>query len=308
MTHPTSPGTMLAAALDAARRGWSVFPLVAGAKVPAIEQWPQRATSDTDRIERYWSHPASCRHGVGIACGPSGLLVIDLDQPKPGQAVPPRWQRPGICDGSDVLADLCDHAGQPFPFHTHTVRTGRGGLHLYFTQPAGEQLRNTEGSKGHGLGWLIDTRGHGGYVVAAGTTVNGHRYDTIHDTEPAPLPGWLTDRLTPAVTGPQAGAAAGPVQLRTTRRSAYLDAAIRAELEHVTTAPEGERNKALFIAAQNLGQLAAGGNLDTDEVRDLLTAAAAAPIAAGAYTARQADKTITSGLRAGAKRPRKVAA
>jgi hypothetical protein len=300
---------MLTIALSAAERGWSVFPLVPGAKVPRIDDWPAKATTDPARLRRWWGWPRHERHGVGIACGPSGLLVIDLDQPKPGAAVPERWQHPGIHDGADVLAALCEDAGQPLPFDTHTVRTGRGGLHLYFTQPAGVQLRNTEGGKGGGLGWLIDTRGHGGYVVAAGVTVNAATYQTIHDTAPAPLPAWLTNRLTPAPTAAAPGPA-GPVRLTTGHRSSYLDAAVRAELDHVTTAPSGQHNRALFIAAQNLGQLVAGGALDETETFQLLLAAERALAAAcpEPHPERQAIATIRSGLRAGAKRPRKVAA
>ncbi|WP_370027732.1 bifunctional DNA primase/polymerase [Planotetraspora sp. GP83] len=83
---------------------------------------------------------------------------------------PPRTA--GVNDGADVLAVLCEQAGQPLPFDTFTVRTRRGGLHLYFTAPiGGPVLGNTQGSRG-GLGWLIDTRAHGGYVVGPGSVVD----------------------------------------------------------------------------------------------------------------------------------------
>jgi hypothetical protein len=55
------------------------------------------------------------------------------------------------------------------PDRTYTVATASGGEHLYFRQPVGLQLRNTQGEHGSGLGWCIDTRGHGGFVVAAGS-------------------------------------------------------------------------------------------------------------------------------------------
>ena len=71
-----------------------------------------------------------------------------------------------------MLAALCERHGQPLPFETFMVRTGRGGLHLYFTAPPGVRLGNTAGELGRGLGWLIDTRGHGGYVVAPGSVVD----------------------------------------------------------------------------------------------------------------------------------------
>jgi hypothetical protein len=104
------------------------------------------------------------------------LLVVDLDQPKPGAAVPPYWQSiGGVADGSDVLAVLAEHAGRPFPADTYTVHTGRGGTHLYFARPAAIRLGNSAGDRG-GLGWLIDSRGGGGYIVAAGSTVDGRPY------------------------------------------------------------------------------------------------------------------------------------
>ncbi|MDI1466273.1 bifunctional DNA primase/polymerase, partial [Catellatospora sp. KI3] len=45
----------MAAALAAARKGWHVFPLIPGAKEPAVSRWEQRATTDPDRIRRCWS-------------------------------------------------------------------------------------------------------------------------------------------------------------------------------------------------------------------------------------------------------------
>jgi hypothetical protein len=184
---------------------------------------------------------------------------------------------------------------------THTVLTGRGGEHLYFAAPTGGELRKTQGR----LGWLIDSRAAGGYVVGAGSTAAGRRYRTVHDIAPAALPEWLSD----ALVAPSAPAQlTAPIQLATARRSSYLDAAIRAETERVSIPAEGERNLNLYKAAVALGQLVAGGALTDAEIRGVLAGAAAGQIAAGAYTSREADKTISSGLRAGAKRPRQVAA
>ncbi|MGW1346529.1 bifunctional DNA primase/polymerase [Kribbella sp. NPDC002412] len=289
---------LLNAALTAALRGWHVFPLVPDGKRPAVEDWEHRATTDTARIERCWS---AGPYGVGIACGPSGLVVIDLDQPKPGQTAPEAWRKPGFTCGADVLADRADAAGECYPWNTHTVLTGRGGEHLYFAAPAGIELRNTQAR----LGWLIDTRAHGGYVVGAGSVASGRRYRAVYDITPAPLPQWLTQALRPSPAPVQQAA---PVQLETGRRSGYLDAAIRAEATRVRAACEGQRNHVLYTAAVALGQLVAGGSLTEPDVRAVLADAASAQIASGAYTAWEADKTISSGLRAGAKRPRQVAA
>ncbi|WP_020387851.1 bifunctional DNA primase/polymerase [Kribbella catacumbae] len=291
---------LLNAAHTAAERGWHVFPLIPDDKRPAVEDWENRATLDPARIDKCWS---AGPYGVGIACGPSRLVVVDLDQPKPRQTPPEAWQRPGITCGADVLADRAESAGQAYPWNTHTVVTGRGGEHLYFSAPTGTELRNTQAR----LGWLIDTRAAGGYVVGAGSLAAGRRYRTAHSISPSPLPQWLTDALKPA---PMAQAA--PIQLDAARRSTYLTAALRAECDHVVNAPAGQHNIALFIAAQNLGRLVAGGALaEADVYAALLTAEhqlAATCSANPPHTERQAHKTIASGLRAGAKRPRTVAA
>ncbi|MFF1822076.1 bifunctional DNA primase/polymerase [Kribbella sp. NPDC058245] len=289
---------LLTAALAAAARGWHVFPLVPDHKRPAVEDWENRATTDAVRIERCWS---TGPYGVGVACGPSGLVVVDLDQPKPGQTAPEVWRKPGLTCGADVLAHQADDAGAAYPWNTHTVLTGRSGEHLYFAAPAGIELRNTQGR----LGWLVDTRAVGGYVVGAGSVAAGRRYRTVYDITPAPLPQWLTQALTPAPAPVQQAA---PVHLGIGRRAGYLGAAIRAETERVKTAGEGQRNHVLYTAAIALGQLVAGGSLTEADVRTVLGDAAAGQVAAGAYTPWEADKTISSGLRAGAKRPRQVAA
>jgi Bifunctional DNA primase/polymerase, N-terminal len=287
--------SLLPVALAAAARGWHVFPLRPDDKRPAVDRWEQRASTDPDRITRCWT---AGPYGVGIACGPSGLVVLDLDTPKPGQTPPPEWAGDGVTNGGDVFAALCQQADQPFPGGTYTVRTGRGGTHFYYQHPAdGPELRNTAGT----LGWLVDTRAHGGYVVAAGCTANGRPYTVLHDADPAPLPDWLTARLRPSPLPPQRPVA---VELAADRRGAYLRAAIDRQLEHLTQAREGGRNHALYVSAVALGQLAAGGALRTDQAGALLEQAA---LSIGLNPC-EVSKTIASGLRAGARRPRTVAA
>ncbi|GAA0538769.1 bifunctional DNA primase/polymerase [Saccharopolyspora thermophila] len=313
----TTPSTLLDAALAAAERGWPVFPVTPNGKFPALHSrercpgigacagghrgWEQRATTDPARIRTCWTH---ADYNIGLATGPAGLVVVDLDVPKPGKTIPPRWAELGATNGMAVFLLICAEAGQEAPLATFTVTTHSGGAHLYFRAPAGVKLRNTQGER-NGLGWGIDTRAHGGYVIAPGSLRNGHRYTITDDRPPAPLPGWLVERLRPAELPPQQ-----PVTITTGqgRRARYLDAAIRAEVQRVESAAGGERNFSLYCAANALGQLVAGGELDRQEVTELLLRAAQSHVAAGAYGWNQAHKTIASGLRAGAARPRKVAA
>lgn len=309
----------LAAALAAAGRGWHVLPLRPDGKPPAFPDHAagrctgtdprcrqagrhvkpeERATPDPDRIRRAWSRRP---YGIGVACGPSGLLVVDLDMPKPGEETPPEWAAlGGIQDGSDVLAVLAERAGQPYPGDTYCVRTGRGGTHLYFRRPAAVQLGNTTGKRG-GLGWCIDTRGIGGYVVAVGSTVDGRPYTVLADRDPAPLPAWLADRLTPAAARVDRPAAPAAVSIGAGRLPAYLRSAVTREVARVSGATEGTRNYTLYVAAVALGQLVAGGALPAELVTaELEQAALGVGLEPG-----EAAGTIRSGLTAGARRPRR---
>lgn len=320
MTADHGPG-LRDVALAAAARGRHVFPLRPATKQPALhgydrcprtgecserhQGWEQRATTDPVRIRAAWGRRD---FNVGIACGPSGLLVIDLDACKPGDRPPSHWaEMGGVVDGQDVFTVLAEQAtGNPLPAPTYTVATGSGGLHLYYAAPAGAALRNTEGERGRGLGWKVDTRAHGGYVVAAGSVLEqpGRAYRVLDDRDPTPLPGWLAERLTPA---PLPVAPATPITAAR-GRSRYLDAAIHGETTKVLDAPASQRNASLYAAAVALGQLVAGRALTETEVTAALLSAAGKHIALGAYSVYQAQQTITSGLRAGANRPRQVAA
>jgi hypothetical protein len=80
----------------------------------------------------------------------------------------------------------------------------------------------------------------------------------------------------------------------------YGRAALALERAAVAAAPPGRRNATLNRAAFNLGQLIAAGQLDADQARAVLLAAA---LEAGNPEAK-ARATIESGLRGGAAKPR----
>ncbi|MDI1466450.1 bifunctional DNA primase/polymerase, partial [Catellatospora sp. KI3] len=116
-------------------------------------------------------------YNIGLACGPSGLAVVDLDVLKPGRELHDPWA--DYTHGADVLDTLMDQAGAVMA-RTRTVTTPSGGLHLYYRHPSGPQLRNTAGR----LGPLVDSRAHGGYVVAAGSVIDGVPYAVCVDLVP----------------------------------------------------------------------------------------------------------------------------
>ncbi|WP_019630214.1 bifunctional DNA primase/polymerase [Actinomadura atramentaria] len=314
-TTGTSPTTVRSAhpgvaALACAARGWHVFPLTPCGKRPlsGFTNWETNATTDPDRIRAFWARD---RFNVGIACGPSGLVVIDLDTPKPGQDPPREWMQPGVRDGADVLAVLAERHGESFPCETFTVRTRRGGLHLYFAAPPGVRLRNTSGRHRTGLGWLIDTRAHGGYVVAPGSFVSlpdgAGSYTVTHNILPAPLPTWLTRLLVnAAVPAPSLGADLGAT---VADLDAYARQALKGEAERITDAQPGGRNWAVNKAAYNLGRLVGSGALPEPTARSVLWDAASVHFSTGrdAFTPAEARATITAGLTAGARNPRTIA-
>lgn len=122
---------LLAAALACARRGWPVFPLAVGGKRPAVRNWEDRATTDPDRIRRCWAAGA---WNIGLATGPAGLVVVDLDRPKPGQE---RYNPDGSIYTGAVGYDATatEAGGASGMGETFTVATPSGGWHLYFTAP-----------------------------------------------------------------------------------------------------------------------------------------------------------------------------
>ncbi|GAB2947467.1 bifunctional DNA primase/polymerase [Nonomuraea sp. NPDC049309] len=288
-------------ALAAAARGWHVFPLTPGDKVPLKGwKWKEHHTTDPDTIRRFWGRTP---YNIGIATGPSRLVVIDLDTPKPGERPP--YDRPGVNDGADVLALLCEEAGRPLPLETFQVRTRRGGTHLYFAAPEGRTLGNTSGAKGQGLGWLIDTRADGGYVVGPGSHVDlpdgTGTYDAIHTTDPAPLPTWLAERLTRPRHDVQPVRVTDVLAALGDRSTGYALTALKNELQHVLDAPVGTRNHTLNAAAFALGRLVATGLLPHRLTEDALHTAAQAI----GLSPREAAATIRSGMTAGARRPRR---
>src|SRR4051794_1603801 len=124
---------LMAAALRQAQRGWSVFPLRPKDKrpLPNFTRWEERATRDPDRIYMWWRE-MPCN--IGVATGPSKLLVIDCDTAED------TVDRRSMPDGVTIR-------GQLLPA-TFTVRTPSGGRHLYFQAPGHPSLGNTAGMLG----------------------------------------------------------------------------------------------------------------------------------------------------------------
>ncbi|MBC9726199.1 bifunctional DNA primase/polymerase [Streptomyces sp. TRM68367] len=287
MTHdPRS--ALLRAALDAVERGWHVFPLRPGTKRPALHgeaacprtgpcvdghlKWEQRATTDPDRIRAAWSRAP---FNIGIATGPSELLVVDLDVPKD------KSSSDAPC-GATTFQALCERAGHAIPT-TYRTRTASGGTHLYFTAPSGVRLTNTAGT----IAPLVDTRAWGGYVVGAGSSTPTGQYEALCAPVAASLPSWLQTILKPTPRAPQAPSVAVATQSRR-----YADVALDNETANVARAVEGEREAKLFRAARALGRFVAWGDLPRHVVEQALQEAGET----AGLTASECRSTLRSAL------------
>lgn len=294
-------------ALGAARRGLYVFPLWPRSKTPALHGkrrcqgtgvcaaghlgWEQRATTDPDLIRYWWT--ASPSSNVGIACGPSNLYVLDLD-PAHGQDPPPQWA--GARHGRDVLARLAEQAGQPYPDDTYTVRTPSPSEHLYHTVEQDSVLRNTAGR----AGWRIDSRGRGGYIVAAGSMRRDGTYTVARHAPIAPLAQWLVPLFLPPPRPEPDLVVFGDVRpLSDTRRQRYLDTVA----DTIAHAAPHTAHDTLVRAAYTLGRLVSGGEFTDDQARSALHIAAQQR----RIPTYEADEAINDGLDVGGRYPRRLA-
>ncbi|MFF8591980.1 bifunctional DNA primase/polymerase [Streptomyces sp. NPDC015220] len=300
MTHDPRLA-LLSTALDAAARGWHVFPLRPGTKRPALHgeatcprtgqcehghrKWEQRATTEPDRIRAAWSRAP---FNVGIATGPSRLVVVDLDTPEhKGSSDAP--------DGATTFAALCERAGHAVP-HTYRVRTASGGTHLYFTAPSDVRLANTAGT----VAASVDTRAWGGYVVAAGSITPTGPYEALCGSATVALPGWMLSILRPAPARP-----VGPLKLPAVDGSRAALAALEAECAAVAAAPDGLRNVTLNRCAFKVGRFVAWSDLPRHVAEEAFQAAGEAV----GLTAAECRATIRSALDSSLRtaRPREAA-
>jgi hypothetical protein len=142
---------LLKAARWYAGHGLRIHPLRRGTKLPILEEWQHRATTDAGTIEGWFREWPDA--GVGIVTGAgSGVFVVDVD-PRHG--------------GDDSVDDLIAKHGE-LP-ETWIVHTANGGRHLYIRHPGGHVGNRT------GLWPGVDLRGDGGYVVAPPTVLDGLR-------------------------------------------------------------------------------------------------------------------------------------
>jgi hypothetical protein len=173
------------AALELASKGFYVFPLQVGSKLPAIDDFPNRATRDPEEIKKFWVDDLlglEQPYNVGISTtkynGSQALVVVDVDNK-------------GKKKGSDEVLKL-ELEGFDF-IETVTQKTPTGGRHLIYRNP--RPVKQGVNVLAAGL----DIRSKGGYIVGYGSVINGKAYEFEREGTPAECPEWILKKCGTAI-------------------------------------------------------------------------------------------------------------
>jgi putative DNA primase/helicase len=317
-------------ALQYARRGWPVFPCrecdgapykdrktgemkTPRAKAPYTGTGWKDATTDEQRILAWWrSYPNAL---IGLPTGANGCFVLDFD-PRIDEATGE------VFTLERLKADLEAQMGCALP-RTLTAVTPSDGVHVYFRQPEGDEIRNRGNLPMH-----VDVRGRGGYVCAPPSRIvepvefatpgeyrwidrGDWRDDAAIIEAPAALIAILrapkqkapAERAPSPATGsadrPRPSRVAGEVDDDLRK---YAMSAVEGECRAIRQAGSGKRNAQLNESSFKVATLVAAGVIDEAFARGCVESAARDN--AGRDDVSQLDATISSGWTAGLSQPR----
>ena len=210
---------MIDEALHYVKQGWRIFPLAERGKTPATAHGFKDATTDPEQIRRWWGRWTHAN--IGLACGLSGLAVVDVDPRKGGRL-----------DSVDLPQTL-------------RSKTGGGGWHCFFAGTAKSKSDLVPG---------VDLKSIGGYVVLPPSVhPSGALYQWDLDLPIAPLPGTVLTMLAPKPTLPHRTMVVAP-------SSEYMAAALRNTCARMAQAmTDGNRHTPVHNAAISMGTLVEAG-------------------------------------------------
>jgi hypothetical protein len=230
----------------------------------------QAATLDADHLMGLMDRYPDAN--LGVATGPSRLVVVDVDTNRRGEPVPDAYRgNDGIRDGWDVFQLVVTRYRVDWPDMTLTVGTPGNGLHLWFRLPEKVTVLSRTGQ----FGWLIDIKSDRAYITAPGTQTKAGKYRRFGDVmDPMFAPDWLMHHLRItghiAVPRPRPQRSTRPHRDREGEGQERLDR-IAATLE---SAPAGTGHAALCTATTAAAYLVADELVDELEARDVIADAA----------------------------------
>ena len=144
-----------------ANRGFSVFRIEHGTKNRMVDKnWAKGGATG----EPWAAHDRFAGGSYNVGLLTTGHLALDFDKHK---------------GGLDTLSEL-----QPMLPRTYRQSTANDGEHWVYKLPEGVEVANSVELIGKGT----DVRGHNGYIVGAGSEVDGKLYKVIDDAVVAEAP------------------------------------------------------------------------------------------------------------------------
>lgn len=172
--------SFLKSALELADLGFHIFPLDINTKnQPIIKDYKNRATKDPEQIKKWWTNSATGEeipYNIGISTShyncSQALLVVDVDN-KNGK------------NGSDeaLKLELQGHYFEP----TFSQVTPTGGEHLVYKVPQAVKQGSDVLARG------LDIRSQGGYIVGAGSVIDGKAYKIKSKHDISDCPNWIVN-------------------------------------------------------------------------------------------------------------------
>jgi hypothetical protein len=247
------------------------------AKHPLVRHGVKEATTDPDRIGRWWQRWPQAN--VGLATGVM-FDALDIDGPA----------------GLAAIGELQEAAALRLP--GPLVATGGGGWHQWFA-PTGLGNRPPRGLA------HVDWRGKGGCVLAPPSRhISGRTYWWLRSLDQAPLPEVpvaLRARLDPDPPTPTRRARTAGSDMA---GHPYGRRVLAAELAALGRATPGQRNRTLNQTAFKVYRYVASGLLDEEVVTAAFTETA---LAIGLDPA-EVRRTLASARTAGLASPRTIPA
>lgn len=152
-------------------KGYKAFPLSPHGKAPYLPGGFKIASRELTQIDDWWG---SCpQANVGLPMALNGLIGVDVDSYKDDCD----WN--AFIDGKDSL-------------QTWTQRSASGGIHYIYRWDAALAARTRLWLSSGEPVRCVDIK-YNGYLVAAGSVIEGVDYETVVDMEPVQAPDWLLE-------------------------------------------------------------------------------------------------------------------
>jgi Bifunctional DNA primase/polymerase, N-terminal/D5 N terminal like len=262
--------------LDAAARGWQVFPLQARTKDgQLLKSWKAEASSDLMQITNWATWWPGCNWGLATGAR-SGVFVVDVDS-----------------DAAFNWAAL----EKALPI-SYLVKTGRG-FQFYLRQPAGTRVKNSQDE----IYPDVDVKGDGGYVVIPPSIhPSGIPYEVMEGGELSEAPEWLIDLVKDTTPDRPAVDLSTLGELSAQDKEFGRNIFLKACRSYAEMQPGG-RNAALNNLSLRAGTMIARDCFDAEYAEEKMIDAATE----NGYIAKDgrsaAIATMTSGLSAGYLKP-----